>query len=96
MIDFAQLTNYSLQKQIREYESHEKVQATEREQHIRQMSQFETQFRQVTNVTKEVTGKQMKLEKDSKIFIVGCIVVLIAPCVKGLEELSPSGHLVPK
>ena len=66
-----QLLNYSLQKQIREHDRLEKVQATEREQHIRQMSQFEAQFNQVTSLTKEVSGKQMKLEKDSKRFILG-------------------------
>ena len=65
---FLQLLNYSLQKQIREHDRLEKVQATEREQHIRQMSQFEAQFNQVTSLTKEVSGKQMKLEKDSKRF----------------------------
>ena len=79
-----QLMNYSLQKQIREHERHEKVQATEREQQIRQMSQFEAQFHQVTNLTKEVSGKQQKLEKDSKRFrpkIKKCMFQVTRPCL---------------
>ena len=85
----SQLTNYALQKQIRDHERHEKVQTSEREQHIHQMSQFESQFKQMTSLTKEVGTKQMKLEKDSK----NCCTIIMTQNIRVDRSGGRSGQI---
>ncbi|XP_045181573.2 myosin-11-like isoform X2 [Mercenaria mercenaria] len=62
-----QLANYSLEKKVRESERQEKIQANEREQHICQVSRFESQYCQVDVMIKQLTSKQDQLDKDMKL-----------------------------
>ena len=62
----SQLANYALEKKVRESERQEKIQANEREQHIRQVSRFESQFNQLDILMKQLTSKQDQLDIDSE------------------------------
>lgn len=59
-----QMSRYSLEKQVREYQRQQKRQSVEREQHISQVARFEAQYQEVGASLKAVTEKQGKLEAD--------------------------------
>ncbi|XP_060569387.1 uncharacterized protein LOC132727814 [Ruditapes philippinarum] len=63
-----QLANYSLEKKVRESERQEKIQANEREQHICQVSRFESQLGQLDILMKQLTSKQDQLDADCELF----------------------------